>query len=275
MLIERLSVCIETLFPPSMSYDERIRKIASLGFRAYEFWYFDMEQQDKGWIKKGNAKNIDVIQKLNEEYGLGLVCFAINSPDGKHGGHILDRKGLKNFLKTLDHFLPIALKINIPYLIAFPGFENPGIAKAHQIRMAVSALQKIDAIINATGIKLLIEPLSIPKYTGYIVPTVQDATALIREAGVKNMSILFDFFHIQSMTGNLINTISNIIDLIGHTHISGVPGQHEPINGEVNYPFIIKKMLEMGYKGYFGLEYRPLINPIDSLKETQIYLNAF
>ena len=74
------------------------------------------------------------------------------------------------------------------------------------------------------------------------------------------------------MTGNLLASLQEYIEYIGHIHLSGVPGQHEPAEGEVNLPLVLKKLDEMGYKGDFGLEYYPLKEVVPSLKETIEYL---
>ena len=44
---------------------------------------------------------------------------------------------------------------------------------------------------------------------------------------------------------------------IGHIQIAAVPSRAEPDEGEVNYPFVIKRMDELGYTGWIGAEYKP------------------
>jgi hydroxypyruvate isomerase len=36
----------------------------------------------------------------------------------------------------------------------------------------------------------------------------------------------------------------------------------------MNYPFVMKKILAAGYKGFFGLEYMPLLPSDESLRQT-------
>jgi hydroxypyruvate isomerase len=56
--------------------------------------------------------------------------------------------------------------------------------------------------------------------------------------------------------------------LIGHFHTAGVPGRHELFEGEMNYPFVMQKILAAGYPGFFGLEYKPLLPSEESLRKT-------
>ena len=84
--------------------------------------------------------------------------------------------------------------------------------------------------------------------------------------------MLYDVFHVQIMTGNILASLQEYIEYIGHIHISGIPGQHEPAEGELNLPLILKKLDEMGYRGYYGLEYYPLKEVVPSLQESIEYL---
>jgi len=273
MNIDRLSVCIETIFPYQVPYEEQIRTCASLGFKAYEFWYHDMQRSPKGgWIEKENAKDLDVIHRMNQELGLKLVTFTLNSPHADHGGNLVDNRGTDMMMKELDHLIPIAQKLGVLQLITFVGNERSDMTRAEQIKKVARSLRKMDKMLDGTGVQLTIEPLSHPKYRGCLLPTIKDAGELCREVGGSHIKILYDFYHVQIMTGNLLASLEEYIEYIGHIHISGVPGQHEPAEGEINLPLVLKKLAEMGYKGYFGLEYYPLKEVVPSLKETIEYL---
>ncbi len=273
MNIDRLSVCIETIFPGRVPYEKQIRTCASLGFKAYEFWYHDMQRDPKGgWIEKEDAKDLDVIYRLNQELGLKLVTFTLNSPHADHGGNLVDDRGTDMMMRELDRLIPTAQKLGVQQLITFVGNERPDMTRSEQMKKVVLSLRKMDKMLDETGVELTIEPLSHPKYRGCLLPTIKDAGELCREVGGKHIKILYDFYHVQIMTGNLLAYLEKYIEHIGHIHISGVPGQHEPAEGEINLPFVLKKLPEMGYPGYFGLEYYPLKDPVLSLNETIKYL---
>ena len=58
--------------------------------------------------------------------------------------------------------------------------------------------------------------------------------------------------------GDVIRTIRDNHQYIGHYHTGGVPGRHE-INEsqELYYPAIMKAILETGYQGYVAQEFIP------------------
>jgi hydroxypyruvate isomerase len=62
----------------------------------------------------------------------------------------------------------------------------------------------------------------------------------------------------QIMEGDVIRTIQDNHQYIGHYHTGGNPGRHEiDETQELNYPAIVKAILDTGYDGYLGQEYIP------------------
>ena len=78
----------------------------------------------------------------------------------------------------------------------------------------------------------------------------------------------------QIMEGNLTATIEENVDIIKHFHSAGVPGRHEIFSGEVNYPNIVKRIDELKYDGYFGVEYFPEMSSEQSLEKTLMHLRS-
>ena len=62
----------------------------------------------------------------------------------------------------------------------------------------------------------------------------------------------------QVQEGDIINTIKTYHEYFGHYHVAGVPGRHEiDTTQELNYPAIIKTIIDTGFKGYIAQEYIP------------------
>jgi hydroxypyruvate isomerase len=57
-------------------------------------------------------------------------------------------------------------------------------------------------------------------------------------------------------------------DVIGHVHTAGNPGRGElDDNQEINYPPIMRKLVDIGYKGFVGHEFIPTRDPLAGLKQ--------
>jgi hydroxypyruvate isomerase len=72
----------------------------------------------------------------------------------------------------------------------------------------------------------------------------------------------------QIMEGDIIRTIRDNIQHIGHFHTGGVPGRHEIDNTqELNYRPVAEAIVAAGFTGYMAHEYTPLRDPLRSLEE--------
>ncbi len=72
----------------------------------------------------------------------------------------------------------------------------------------------------------------------------------------------------QVQEGDVIATIKEYKDCIGHYHTAGVPGRNEiDETQELYYPAIMKAIVETGFKGYVGHEFIPKRDPLTSLTE--------
>ena len=78
----------------------------------------------------------------------------------------------------------------------------------------------------------------------------------LKKVDSPNIKMLYDIYH-QNMMGDFdMDEISENIDLIGHFHVADAPGRHEIGTGNVDYIKILKKINNLPYNGYIGLEYR-------------------
>ena len=105
-------------------------------------------------------------------------------------------------------------------------------------------------------------------HPGYQGDEVDYCIDIIKGVGSPNMKLLFDIYHSQIMDGDIIRRIHQHKDYIGHVHTAGNPGRHElDDTQELNYPPMMKALLEVGYQGYVGQEFLPTRDPYQGLYE--------
>ena len=72
------------------------------------------------------------------------------------------------------------------------------------------------------------------------------------------MKLLFDVYHVQIMNGDVIRNFRKYAQFVSHVHTAGNPGRCElDENQEINYPAVIKAILDTGYDGYIAQEFIP------------------
>ena len=124
----------------------------------------------------------------------------------------------------------------------------------------------------AQGVQLMLEPLNTVDNPGYFLTSSAQARRIIERVGRENVRMQYDIYHMQIMEGRLADSIAAHFDLIGHIQISGVPGRHEPDDQqEINYPYLLAKLDEMGYDGWVGCEYRPRAGTLPGLSWARSY----
>lgn len=174
----------------------------------------------------------------------------------------------EDFLQGLRESVEEARKLNCPMLIAQVGNDN-GNPRSQQHESIVEGLRACAPILEEAGITLVIEPLNVlVDHVGYYLSTSGEGAEIIRKVNSPNVKLLFDVYHQQVSEGNLIANLTKCIDVIGHVHIAGVPGRHEPFSdNEINYPAVLTALEKLGYTGYVGLEYFPVEDRAEGIRK--------
>lgn len=121
------------------------------------------------------------------------------------------------------------------------------------------------------GITILIEPINNRSIPGYFINYQRDGRRIIERVGAPNLKLQLDFFHCQIMEGDLAMHLKELIGVVGHVQVAGVPERHEPDVGEINYPYLFDLLDEVGYAGWVGCEYIPKGRTEDGLGWFQPY----
>ncbi|MEW9805707.1 hydroxypyruvate isomerase family protein [Mesorhizobium sp. ZMM04-5] len=112
------------------------------------------------------------------------------------------------------------------------------------------------AAASPHGIGLLLEPLNTRDAPGYFLPDLSSALRVV-DATQGAAKVMFDCYHMQIMRGDLLASVAADLDRIGHIQFAAVPDRAEPDHGEVDYGWLLRAIVEAGYTGMFGAEYRP------------------
>ncbi len=244
----KYSVCIEAIYR-DVPFIERIKKVAAVGMKTFEFW---------GW---GN-KDIDAIKAAKEKFGLEVATFGADV-----GGALVEPSNRDKLPEALKRSVEVAHKLNCRRMLVTTGNEIQGVRRGAQHQSIVDGLKVAAEIVEDAGITLCLEPLNIlVDHKGYYLYTSDEGFQIIEQVGSPNVKLLYDIYHQQITEGNLIATITASIDKIAHFHVADVPGRHEPGSGEINYRNVFKSIAESEYDGFVGLEFWPECSDDEALK---------
>jgi hydroxypyruvate isomerase len=173
-------------------------------------------------------------------------------------------------LKELEATIPLAKGAGVTNLITMFGNRTAGIDERQAIDNCVAGLSKIAPYAAENGITVCVELLnSKVDHHGYQGDSTAFGVAVMKGINSPNVKLLYDIYHMQIMEGDVIRTIRDNIQWIGHFHTGGVPGRHE-IDGtqELNYHAIAKAIADLNFQGFIAHEFMPSrSDPFDSFAE--------
>lgn len=210
-----------------------------------------------------NPDEWPVVQKY------GLTCAVANGtttiPDGFNR--------LENHAKqvpTMIERIKQCADAGIPAVIVFSG-NRAGMSDEQGLENCVVGVKQIVGEAEKRGVTIVMELLnSRVNHPDYMCDKTPWGVELVKRVGSERFKLLYDIYHMQIMEGDVIRTIRENAQYIGHYHTAGNPGRHEfePQDvQELNYPAIMRAIKETGYTGFVGQEFVPSRDPIASLRE--------
>jgi len=268
----KIGVCIEPFFS-TLPYRQRIEKVHALGFTSYEFWFHDLRYDGTNLVPE--KKDFAEIAELNAKYSLTTTDFVFNHPDGGVLGALIDKRQKQFILDSFGEIVGYAKQIGCKGFISGSGNKIPGLARQAAADSMTESLKALAPLCEEADITLLLEPFNTKiNHPDYFLDEGDLAVEVLKAVGSPKVKMLFDIYHMQIMDGNILDFVRQNLDYIGHFHIAGVPGRHEPIDNELNYRHIVQAIDRMGYQGHFGLEYWATMADEQSLALTKRYLES-
>ncbi len=174
----------------------------------------------------------------------------------------------EKFIAELERMLPLAKAANIPQIIVFSG-NRKGMSDADGLKNCAAGLKRITPAAEKHGVTIIMELLnSKVDHKDYMCDRTPWGADLVQAVGSPRFKLLYDIYHMQIMEGDVIRTIKDHFDAIGHYHTAGVPGRHElDEKQELNYRAICEAIVEKGFAGYLAQEFIPTRDPMTSLRE--------
>ena len=215
----------------------------------------------------------------------GLTCAI--APNGMPGAPFM--KGFNNpryhdeLLTRMNKMIDACAEAGVPSVIAFTGYkwldaDDPKsgvISRDDGAANCVKGLKEMAGYAEKKKVTICVEHLNtrddshpMKGHPGYQGDDLDWLGGIIRKVGSPRVQLLFDIYHVQIMHGDLIRRLEQNKDIIGHVHTAGNPGRGElDENQEINYPAVMRKLLEIKYTGYVGQEFIPTRNPMEGLRQ--------
>ncbi len=235
----------------SMPLEQKCAMIAKMGLRSIDF------ARPNEW---------PVLKKH------GLVCSLAAGAGGIASGWNR-AENHPSLIDTMKKNIDLASEAGWKTIITFSGNrhkdknDKQGISDEEGAKNCIDGLKQVAAYAEQKNVTMVIELLNSKRnHPDYQADHTAWGVAVCKGVGSERVKLLYDIYHMQIMEGDVIATIRQYKDYIGHYHTAGNPGRNElDENQELFYPAIMRAILATGYRGYVSHEYSPKGDAVKAL----------
>jgi hydroxypyruvate isomerase len=259
---------------PSMSWPEQnvpIKRKGQIRQSVSRWCYKQIPLEELcAYAAQIGLKGIDLLNP--EEYEIpgrhGLVC----SMGYAGGGEIVSAMNrVENHAKIEEGFrkyIPLAAKAGVPNVITFSG-NRAGMSDDEGAKNTIAGLNRVKKIAEDHGVTICMELLnSKVDHKDYMCDHTAWGVQVVQAVNSPRVKLLYDIYHMQIMEGDMVRTIQQNIQWLGHFHTGGVPGRHE-LDGtqEVQWDGVMRGIAATNFHGYVAHEFVPTRDPLTSLRQ--------
>jgi hydroxypyruvate isomerase len=210
--------------------------------------------------KKIGYRSVELLtpEEFKKVQPLGLTCAMLSGsctiPDGFN-----QKKNHDRLVKSVSEHIEFAAENKLPNVIFFSG-NRRGMSDEEGLENCAEGIKRVVGLAEKKKVTLCMELLnSKVNHKDYMCDHTSWGVKLVKAVGSPRFKLLYDIYHMQIMEGDVIRTIQENKEYIGHYHTGGNPGRHEiDETQELHYPPIVKAILDTGFDGYLAQEFIPL-----------------
>jgi hydroxypyruvate isomerase len=259
---------------PSMSWQDQKTPIQRKGHikQSVSRWcYKEIALDDLcAYAAQIGLKAVDLLN--TDEYEVparhGLICSMGYAGGGDIGKAMNRTENHEKIEENFRKFIPLAAKAGVPNVITFSG-NRGGMSDEEGAKNTILGLNRVKKIGEDYGVTICIELLnSKVDHKDYMCDHTAWGVQVVQAVNSPRVKLLYDIYHMQIMEGDLVRTIQQNIQWIGHFHTGGVPGRHE-LDGtqEVQWDGVMRGIAATNFQGYVAHEFVPSRDPLTSLRQ--------
>lgn len=246
---------------------ERVAPMVALGLRRLDVWF---------WRQQPMAEIAAECRRL------GAV---LNSAFDDDMGNVVDPGDNELTLRTWNESLEMAVQHGVEHLFLFSNQVDvvngapwtrrlsSNFTPAEQYANCLKQTERILKLVEQTQVTVWVEALNeFHIKGGILVHNHELAADWVRRFDHPKLRLVFDCYHQQRDSGNLIWGLEQYAGLYDAVHVGDVPTRQEPGTGEINFPNLHRKLRELGYDGFVGLEFYPSTTEAEALEKVKALL---
>jgi hydroxypyruvate isomerase len=259
---------------PSMAWPEQETPIVRKGRiqQSVSRWCYEKIPLEElcAYAAKIGLKAVDLLKP--DEYEVPGRYGLVSSMGYAGGGEIASALNrIENHARIEEGFrkyIPLAAKAGVPNVITFSG-NRAGMSDEEGAKNTIAGLNRVKKIAEDHGVNICMELLNSKiNHKDYMCDRTAWGVQVVQAVNSPRVKLLYDIYHMQIMEGDLIRTIQENIQWLGHFHTGGVPGRHElDDTQEVQWDGVMRAIAATNFHGYVAHEFVPARDPLTSLRQ--------
>ena len=243
---------------------KRLEFFRDAGFRAVEGvanvshpGQYSESQKDYQRLLGKRAKELGLevgnVSSMNEKHAALMCEFEI---PGK-GRKVFSKQGAYEVLdERLEKTFGVLERIGSKTFIIGAGVRGERLPFSRQFDNVVECMAYCAGRCRERGYVMEIEPLCDKAHPGIFIDNATFAGRICALVDNPSCRILFDTFHEHVQTGSLDSLDDEQVwTHIESFHIADSPDRFEPTTGLIDFPTVLKKIWDRGFRGFLGLEH--------------------
>lgn len=258
----QVAFCLEMLYD-DLPFLERIDAAHGDGIENIEIW---------DW----RDKDIPELAKRLKDLGMRVANMS-----GNRRFSMIEPRETEDFLAEVDETAEAAAQLACPRLMLLAqnllpdGSGKPLVTPRSQTQLidtAIESCAEAARLLEERNIDLVIEPLNdVLDHPGFLMNCSEMAFTVVREISDPRLRVLYDVYHMAMMGENILATLEQHLDLVGHIHFADMPGRREPGSGELDLDEILSLLRTLRYDGVLGFEFEPTSESEQAVRQAQSF----
>jgi hydroxypyruvate isomerase len=231
-----------------MTLDDMCRESAKLGICGFDL----IKPEDWPTLKK-----YGLVPTMTPPPYAGTIPDSINRKENH-----------ERLEKTTREIISLAAAAGCPNVITLSG-NRRGMPDEEGAANCALFLNKVKAQAEDKSVTICLELLnSKVNHKDYMCDHTAWGVSVMQQVNSPRVKLLYDIYHMQIMEGDVVRTIRDNIQYLGHFHTGGNPGRHEiDQTQELNYRVVAQAIADTGFQGVISHEYTPVRDPLTSLAQ--------
>lgn len=168
------------------------------------------------------------------------------------------------FHHALEQAIQYATALNVPSVNILSGKQPLDADLLPCLKTLATNLKLACHMLSEHHIQPVFEMINGTDMPRFLIQNVAQAQEMLEAVHHPSLKMQYDCYHMAMMGEDILETLQENIDNIGHIQFADNPGRHEPDSGDMDYAAIFDWLKHSSYQAYIAAEYRPKLHSQNS-----------